>query len=126
MERSSARAYVEPVAAIAAVFAVVAGLTVYAGAVDRALAPTDRSVAEPVLDDLLREARIDGVVDPGRLAAAEPPTGWHANVTLSTPEGRVTRGPSPPNSADRASRQVAVAVAPRSIRPGRLTVVAWR
>lgn len=126
MGRSSARGYVEPLAAIAAVFAVAAGLALYAGAVDRALAPDDRSVAEPVLQELLQDARIDGVVTPSRLASATPPTGWTANVTLATPDGRLTRGPIPPESADRARRQVAVRLGPGTIRPGTLTVVAWR
>lgn len=126
MPRSSARGYVEPLAAIVAVFAVALGLGVYAGAVDDALGASERPVAEPVLEDLLREARTDGVVHPDRLAAATPPPGWRANVTLATPEGHVTRGPTPPASADQASRQVAVRLGPRSIRPGKLAVVAWR
>lgn len=126
MERSSGRAYVEPLAALASVFAVAVGLTVYAGALDEALGPTERSVAEPVLEELVRAASVDGVVDPDRLAAADPPAGWTANVTLATPDGRWTRGPSPPASADRYRRQVAVRLGPGSIRPGQVTVVAWR
>lgn len=126
MGRSSARGYVEPLAAIAGVFAVVVGLTVYAGAAEQALRQDRREVAGTVLEELVRTASVDGVLDPDRLATAEPPAGWRANVTLATPEGRWTRGPAPPDSADRASRQVAVGIGPGSVRPGRVTVVAWR
>lgn len=126
MGRSSARAYVEPIAALAAVFAVVVGLAVYTGAVGEFLGRNDRPVAETVLEEFVREARTDGVVDPERLAGLQAPTGWRVNVTLATPTDRWTRGPTPPDSADRARREVAVRLAPGSIRPGRLTVVAWR
>lgn len=126
MSRSSARGYVEPLAALAAVFAVTVGLAVYVGALDRPLRPTDRPVAETVLDELTTEAGTMGVVDVEAFASASPPAGWHANVTLATRDGRLSRGPIPPADADRATRRVSVRLAPGTIRPGRLTVVAWR
>lgn len=126
MPRSSARGYIEPVAAIAAVFAVVLGLTVYAS-VDRPdHRPTDRSVAGAVLEELRHQLQVDGVLAPARLSDADVPTGWSVNVTLATPSGRWTRGPAPPGDADRARRAVAVRLGPTAIRPGSLTVVAWR
>ncbi len=123
---SSARGYVEPLAAIAAVFAVVIGLTIYAGTVDDVRQPGERSVAKTVLDELRQDAMVDGVLEPDRLRTVEPPTGWTVNVTLASPTGRWSRGPRPPNAADRARRTVAVRLGPDEIGPARLTVRAWR
>lgn len=126
MARSSARGYVEPLAAIAAVFAVVMGLSFYATAVDDVRHPGERSVAETVLDELRRDAMVDGVLDPDRLRTVEPPAGWAVNVTLASPIGRWSRGPRPPESADRAIHTVAVRLGPDEIRPAMLTVRAWQ
>lgn len=126
MPRSSGRGYVEPLAAIAAVFAVAAGLTLYAGGLGDALGEADRPVAETVLEEVRGAADDRGVVEPVALARAEPPGGWQANVTLSTRAGRFSRGPTPPADADRATARVAVRLGPGTIRPGRLTVEAWR
>lgn len=125
MSRSSARGYVEPLAALAAVFAVVVGLTVYAGGLEGVLRPGDRSIAESVLDDVATAAETRGVVEPAAVETAAPPAGWDANVTLATREGRITRGPTPPADADRATRRVSVRLAPGTVRPGRLVVEAW-
>lgn len=126
MSRSSARGYVEPIAAIAAVFAVAAGLTIYAGGLGDALEDSDRPVAETVLEEVQSGADDRGVLEPAALARAETPAGWHANVTLATRAGRFTRGPTPPADAERASTGLAVRLGPGTIRPGRLTVEAWR
>jgi len=126
MPRSSARGYVEPVVAIAAVFAVAAGLTIYVGSLGDALGTDDRSVATTVLEDLRSQGATLGVVEPTHLAAATVPPGWHANVTLATADGRWSRGPRPPSTADGATTEVAVRLDPGEIRPGRLTVEAWR
>lgn len=126
MSRSSGRGYVEPLAALAAVFAVAVGLTVYVGGLQTALAPGDRSVAETVLDDIVTEATTMGVLEAAAIRSAEPPAGWQANVTLATRDGRWTTGPTPPAAADSATRRVSVRLAPGTVRPGRLTVEAWR
>jgi len=126
MPRSSARGYVEPVAAIAAVFAVAAGLTIYVGSLGDTLDTDDRSVAATVLEDLRSQGAALGVVEPTHLAAATVPPGWHANVTLATMAGRWSRGPKPPATADGATTEVAVRLGPGEVRPGRLTVEAWR
>lgn len=126
MPRSSDRGYVEPLAALAAVFAVAVGLTVYVGGLSGVLGPDDRSAAETVLDDLVGTSATMGVVDPGAVRDAAPPAGWQANVTLATRDGRWRRGPTPPAGADRATRRVSVRLGPGTIRPGRLTVEAWR
>jgi hypothetical protein len=125
MRRSSARGYVEPVAAIAAVFAVAAGLTIYVGALGGTLEGTDRPVAETVLEDVRAEGATLGVVEPADLRAARPPAGWHANVTLATRDGRWTSGPAPPADANGASARLSVRLGPGTVRPGRLTVEAW-
>lgn len=128
MRRSSVRGYVEPIAAIAAVFAVGVGLTVYAGGLQGALAPDsgDTAVAETVLSEIAANASTMGVLDPSAVRTGRPPAGWSANVTLSTREGRWQTGPTPPARADSATRRVSVRLAPGTVRPGRLTVEAWR
>jgi len=126
MPRSSARGYVEPLAAIAAVLAVAAGMTVYAGSLDDAGGTRDRAIATTVLEGLRTDATSFGVLQPSRLADAAVPPGWQANLTLATRDGRWARGPTPPADADRATAQVAVRLGPGEVRPGRLTVEAWR
>lgn len=126
MPRSSARGYVEPIAALAAVFALGVGLTLYAGTLADAGAGNDRQVARTVLDSLTREAETLAVLRPARLRTAAVPTGWSANLTLVSPAGRWTRGEVPPPDADRASERVAVRLGPGTVRPGRLRVAVWR
>ena len=128
MRPSSDSGQVEPLAALAAVFAVGAGLAVYGGVLEQVTPgePT-RTVAEEVTDGLvrvdpipaIRPASIDG------LEAVTPP-GWQANLTIRT--GSLTRriGPSPPPDAAEAIRLVSVVVAPTRVRPGRLRVRVWR
>ena len=125
MRRSSARGYVEPFAAIAAVLAVAAGLTIYVGALGDTLDGDDRPVAETVLEDVQAAGATLGVVEPADLRAVRPPAGWHANVTLATRDGRWTSGPTPPVHADAASARLSVRLGPGTVRPGRLTVEAW-
>ncbi|MHB9288393.1 hypothetical protein ACKVMT_15290 [Halobacteriales archaeon Cl-PHB] len=127
MRRSLARGQVEPVAALAAVFAVCAGLAVYAGAVGGLLGGDDREVAETALDAAARDAGPPGVVTvDGLRSVAVAPHGWTANLTLRTAAQRIHLGPTPPDDAQRASRQVAVRLAPGRIRPGSLTVEVWQ
>lgn len=126
MRRSSGRGYVEPIAAIAAIFAVGVGLTLYSGVLAGTLDPSDRTVAETALDDLRYGASERGVLDPVQVLLWEGPAGWSSNVTLATEAGRWTRGPTPPEDAVRTTRRVGVRLGPSRIRPGRLTVVVWR
>lgn len=126
MPRSSARAYVEPIAALAAVFALGLGLTLYAGALDDRRTDGDRRTAATVLDAVLGDATELGVVSPGRLRRADVPAGWSANLTVVTPAGRWTYGDPPPPGAERAERRVSISVAPGEVRPGRLRVAVWR
>lgn len=129
MRRSSDRGQVEPLAALAAVLAVSAGLVVYAGVLDEAIPEQPESeTPTTILDSVHRSLQTAGVASPDRLAtaAATVPDGWQANVTLSAGGQRWHRGPEPPDGADRATRRVSVRVAPKQIEPGQLRVVVWR
>ena len=129
MLRSSARrGQVEPLAAIAAVFALGVGLTVYAGALTDALPGGSEPSVQPTLGSAERAVSDGGVVDPGRLTAARAatPDGHRLNATLETDERRWHLGPTPPGTARNGTARVSVRTAPGRVRPGRLTVRIWR
>lgn len=129
MRRSSGRGQVEPLAALAAVLAVTAGLVIYAGALeDRIPGGPDRRIAETTLERVERALQTTGVADPDRLDAAMTrfPDGWHGNLTLRANGTRWSRGPAPPTDAQRATGRVSVGVAPTRLCPGQLRVVVWR
>ncbi|WP_336134656.1 DUF7285 family protein [Natronomonas amylolytica] len=123
------RAQVEPLAALAAVFAVGVGLSLYAGALDGALAALDddREMAPTAADAFVAEASSFGVVDPPLSTAAEAarPTGYRLNATLSVGEHRWQAGPPRPRTADCVERRVSARTAPGTVRPGRLEVCVW-
>ena len=131
MSRSSARrGQVEPVAALVALAAVCAGLSLYAGVLDdaRAVGPDETATTAPVVADRAR-ARLapTAVADPDRLerALGAAPDGYRLEATLACPDERWTVGPEPPAMADRATVPVSVRVAPGRVRPCRLGVVVW-
>ena len=129
MSRSSARAATEPLAALVAVFAVTAGLALYAGTLDDTLAGStgDRDVATPAADAVERRLTSGGVVDPDRVdgSLAVLPSGYEGSVVLQA-ERRWTEGPTPPAHAATDNRTVSVALGPATVRRGRLTVAVWR
>ena len=129
MSRSSARAATEPLAALVAVFAVSAGLALYAGALNDTLAGvgSDRDVAGPTADAVERRVTTGGVVDPARVSEAltAVPSGYEGNVTLRA-EREWSAGPTPPASADTDNRTDSVALGPATVRRGRLRVAVWR
>ncbi|MFB6304535.1 MAG: hypothetical protein ABEH47_05165 [Haloferacaceae archaeon] len=130
MSRSSARrGQVEPTAALVAVLAVGAGLSLYAGAVEDAPLNDDRDVAPVALDSVRDAASTAGVLDPGELAGAvrrETPRGYRLNATLAAGGRRWTAGPPRPASGtDRASVRTSVGLGPGRVRPGQLRVVVW-
>lgn len=119
-----------PVAALAAVLALVAGLVVYSGAYAGAL-PTsdDREVAEPTLRRVHEAAARGPVVNPVLLsatAAEAGPAGYHLNASLRAADTTWTVGPTPPRDAERASRPVTVRFANGTTLPARLAVEVWR
>lgn len=125
---SGRRGQVEPLAAIAAVFLVGAGLTLYAGALDeRLVGDGHRAVADAALGTVERAVTEDGVVEPHRLRRVRSvgPAGYELNVTLETPDGRRHHGPTAPASATNATERVSVHTGTGHVRPGRLVVRVW-
>ena len=130
MSSSSGRGQVEPLAALAAVFAVGVGLTLYVGALDTTLPrlTSDREVAPAAADRLTAEASSFGAVDPPleESVAAARPTGFELNATVRTKDAEWTSGPPTPSDAECEHRGVSVRVAPGCVRPGGLEVCVWR
>lgn len=130
MSRSSARrAQVYPTAALAATFAVVVGLGLYAGALtDATPGRADRELAKPALDRAHAALSPGGtVVLPDRVEAARRagPDGYLTNVTVRTAERRWHAGPAPPESTETAARSVGVRLGPADVRAGTLRVEVW-
>lgn len=123
------RAQASPVAALAALFAVCAGVSLYATVLGGSVPLVQGGgVADPTLDRVHDAASDGGVTAPDRLAAATTrgPEGYRLNVSLAVANERWTAGPAAPRSAtDRASRLVSVRLAPGRVEPGRLSVVVW-
>lgn len=134
MRRSSGRAGTEPLAALVAVAAVCAAVTLYAGVLPVSPSTDERAAAaERLLDRVYGRTAETGVVHPGRLERALPGQGrwqgkWRVNVSVE--RGTVTwqRGPAPPadaGSVATVSRRVSVRLPLGRVRPGRLRVVVW-
>ncbi|MFB6091712.1 MAG: hypothetical protein ABEK02_01735, partial [Haloquadratum sp.] len=132
------RGQTTPIAALVALFAVCAGLSLYAttlGAVTPK-ATTDR-LADPTLDRVYDVVSDGGVVDPTRLSRGEAvaPDGYRVAVSVAaaTSDRRWRYGPHPPGdgesgsgTVDRATRPVSVQTRDGAVVWGRLTVRVWR
>jgi hypothetical protein len=126
MQRSSAdRGYVEPLAALAAVLALGVGLTLYAGTLAETSSDSERERATTMLDSVVGDAIVLGVLQPAELDIPNTPAGWSVNLTLDTRSGRWTHGDPPSPTADHSSRRVSVRVEPGSIEPGQVRVAVW-
>ncbi len=129
MSRSSARrAQVEPTAALVAVLAVGAGLTLYTGAIGDVSAPAGEGVAPIAVDGVRDAASTAGVLDPTLLPAAvrrATPRGHRLNATLAAGGRRWAAGPPRQEPGTRATVRVSVRLAPGRVRPGTLRVVVW-
>jgi hypothetical protein len=130
MSSSSARrGQVEPTAALAAVFGVVVGLGLYAGALGDVMPDrTDRALADPAVErvhDALTGEQT--AADPNRLSAAlaAGPDRYRINVTLTVATERWSAGPTPPDATDAATRETGVRLAPGRVRAGVLRVEVW-
>lgn len=124
----SDRAQTSPVAALAALFAVCAGVSLYATVLGGAIPVVDRGVADPTLDRVRDGASDGGVVAPARLAEARDrgPAGRRLNVSLAADGREWHVGPAvPPRVTDRADRLVSVRLGPGRVEPGRLSVAVW-
>lgn len=130
MPYSSDRGQTEPIAALAAVFAVGIALTLYAGAVDSTLPAltSEREMAPTAADRLLAEAEVLGAVRPplDRPAAEARPTGYDLNATLRAGGSVWTAGEPQADTAECERRATGVRVAPGQVRPGVLEVCVWR
>lgn len=128
MSRSSARrGQVEPLAALVAVFAVGAGLALYAGVATEALPASGRNVAEPTLGSVRAAVSDHGVVVPRRLSAGlrAVPEGYAAHVAVVATERAWHAGPPPDPAADVATVRVTARTGPATVRPATLRVEVW-
>jgi hypothetical protein len=129
MRSSSDRGQLEPLAALAAVFAIGVGLSLYVGALDSILPllTPDHSTAPTAADRLVAEGSSFGsVTTPIEEAATTArPMGYELNATLRTSESSWIAGPGVPRSAECANRRVSVRVAPARVRSGLLEVCVW-
>lgn len=135
MSRSSARrGQAEPLAALVAVVAVGAGVSLYAGALADARIAGAGPGSDPdatagtAADRALERVAPVGVARPGRMAdlPSVAPSGYRLNATLTCGTERWTVGPpAPPSATARADRPTSVRTAPGRIRPGTLRVVIW-
>jgi|GEM_PF-686384 len=132
MSRSSARAQVEPLAALVVLLAICAAVTTYATALDGAKYESERELATPSLDRVVDRLATGGVVDPER-REREPvrhagPAGHRLNVTIAAAGRRWHAGPAPPgrgSNTDAAARSIGVRLAPGRVRPGHVRVEVW-
>ncbi len=122
------RGQTEPLAALVALFAVCAGVSLYATVLGGSIPVADRDASEPTLERVRDAAATNGAVRPDALSAAVDagPDGRRVNATLAARGRRWSVGPSTPAATDRASRAVSVRLGPGRVAPGRLTVRVWR
>jgi hypothetical protein len=129
MRRSSDEGQTEPLAALVALAAVCAGLSLYAGVLPAAVDDRPRDPAPTVLERVHDDLTEAAVVAPRRLPETVDRRlggGWRYNVSLRSDGTRYHAGPTPPPETSRASRRVSVAGDGGAVRPGRLVVEVWR
>jgi hypothetical protein len=125
------RGQASPLAALAAVFAVCAGVSIYATALG-GVVPTDEphDVADETLSRTYAAVSEGGVVTPSALddALDAAPSGRRVAVGLAADGERWAVGPDPTSSdrVDVASRVVGVRLGPGRVVRGRLRVAVWR
>ena len=126
------RGQTTPVVALVALFAVCAGVSLYATTlVDVTPTGTGNALAEPTLDRVYDATSEGGVVSPAELFRAERvgPDGYRVAVAVTADDDRWRAGDSPPaasDDVDTAARTVAVATADGRVVWGRLRVRVWR
>lgn len=128
MSRSLGSKAQTELSSLIAVFAVCAGLALYAGQISATLPPPDDPrTADVVADRVADSARTHGVVVPSSLDARRAgPAGGRLNVSLRAGDRRWTAGPPPPDRARTATKPVGVRVRPGTVRGGVLRVAIWR
>mgnify|MGYP006876369653 FL=1 len=126
------RGQTTPIVALVALFAVCAGVSLYATTL-LGVTPTGtgNALAEPTLERVYDAVNEGGGVSPPGLSRTErvAPDGYRLAVTITTENGRWTTGPRPPagsEGVDTATRPVAVSTAEGGVTWGRLRVRVWR
>ena len=133
---STRRGQTTPIVALVALFAVCAGVSLYATAVvDLTPSGTGNTLADPTLERVYDTTSEGAVVSPtglsrvGRVA----PDGYRVAVVLTTERGRWTNGEQPPaepaagsERIDTATRPVAVSTVDGAVLWGHLRVWVWR
>ena len=126
------RGQTTPVVALVALFAVCAGVSLYATTlVDVTPTGTENALAEPTLERVYDAVSEGAVVSPTGLSRTRrvAPDGYRVAVAVTTEEGRWTNGNRPPagsEGVDTAARPVAVSTADGGVSWGRLRVWVWR
>ncbi|QLG62995.1 DUF7285 family protein [Halorarum salinum] len=112
---------------LAAVLAIVFGLTAYVVVLADVTPDPRRDLASPTLDRVHDRLTTGGVTDPDRLddARAVGPSGYEVNVSLVMDGLRRTAGPTPAQGASHASRSVGVEMRPGVVRRATLSVEVW-
>ena len=130
--RRTRRAQTTPIVALVALFAVCAGVSLYATTLGSVMpGETGNALAEPTLERVYDVTSDGGAVSPTALSRADrvAPDGYRLAVALIVDEGRWTDSSRPPPDdagVDTATRTVAVAMADGSVVWGRLRVWVWR
>jgi hypothetical protein len=140
---SARKAQTEPLAVLAALFAVGAGLALYAGVVDTTLSGDEERNVDPTLRRVWDAVSEAGVLAPANLSdgldvapdgreiritvtSVSSSTSRNGGNTVATADSRTwTVGPSSPPDAASASRSASVRVGPGRVRSGRLRVEVW-
>ena len=127
------RAQTSPIVALVALFAVCAGVSLYATTLGSVTpSETTNELAEPTLDRVYGDVHGGGVVSPVSLVRADgvSPDGYRVAVVLTTQNARWTNGHRPPRTAgtdvDSATRPVSVAMGNGDVEWGQLRVWVWR
>jgi hypothetical protein len=129
---ATCRGQTTPVVALVALFAVCAGVSLYATTlVDVTPTGTGNALAEPTLERVYDAVSEGAVVSPTGLSRTErvAPDGYRVAVAVTTENGRWTNGNRPPvqsESVDTAARSVAVSTGEGDVVWGRLRVWVWR
>jgi hypothetical protein len=126
------RGQTTPIVALVALFAVCAGVSLYATTlVDVTPTGTGNAHAEPTLERVYDAVSEGAVVSPTGLSQAEhvAPDGYRLSVAITTENGRWTSGtraPADSEGVDTAARPVAVSSVDGGVIWGRLRVWVWR
>lgn len=126
------RGQTTPIVALVALFAVCAGISLYATTlVDATPAGTGNALAEPTLERVYDATSEGAVVSPAQLSRTErvAPDGYQLAVAITTEDRNWTDGNRPPSErrdVDTAARPVGVSSGDGSVAWGRLRVWVWR